>query len=552
MTLADHSYWIYTYDRLGQVVSGKRYWQDGTPVAGQQFEYGFDDIGNRKTTATGGDAGGAGLRPASYGANLLNQYTNRTVPGTVDILGVANPTAGVTVNGNTAYRKGDYFWHPLSVNNTSAAQYPGVTTISQYGAKATNAGKVFLAKTPETFIYDADGNLRQDGRWDYTWDGENRLVAMQTRSAALGSGVPEQRLEFTYDPQSRRLSKTVSNRVSGAWNLVSAHRFLYDGWNLLAIFDPQSSILQSFTWGLDLSGTLQGAGGVGGLLWVNDAATLNNQPSTHAACYDGNGNVTALVGFSDASVSARYEYGPFGEPLRQTGPLAEASPFRFSTKFTDAETGLLYYGYRYYLPSLGRWLSRDPLLDEASLRKYLSEKRFSKPFELRSELTKLPGYVFAFNGPTHQVDTDGRISMAVWVTIGVGAAGTIWALLCADTMLDRINQANTAVAAVAAGWTAGYSTTAEGTPMDALQHCIGTCMAIQRPGCCPRFLIRSQRARADRNEPGDLANNAVGFAMTGDCRAGCVAALAAGGLTCGGTTPTDPTFPCPAPPPATP
>jgi YD repeat-containing protein len=113
MTLADGSYWIYTYDRLGQVVSGKRYWQDGTPVAGQQFEYGFDDIGNRKTAATGGDASGTGLRVASYGANLLNQYTNRTVPGTVDILGVANPTAAVTANGNTAYRKGDYFWQAL-------------------------------------------------------------------------------------------------------------------------------------------------------------------------------------------------------------------------------------------------------------------------------------------------------------------------------------------------------------------------------------------------------------------------------------------------------
>jgi RHS repeat-associated protein len=361
MTLADGSYWIYTYDRLGQVVSGKRYWQDGTPVAGQQFEYGFDDIGNRKTAATGGDATGAGLRAASYGANLLNQYTNRTVPGTVDILGVANPTAAVTVNGNTAYRKGDYFWQALSVGNSNAAQYPLVTTISQYGAKATNTGNVYLPQTPEAFTHDADGNLTQDGRWDYTWDGENRLIAMQTRSAVLASGVPEQRLEFAYDPQSRRISKTVSNLASGNWNLASAHRFLYDGWNLLAILNPQSSIVQSFAWGLDLSGSLQGAGGVGGLLWVSDASTISGQPSTHAACYDGNGNVVALISFTDASLSARYEYGPFGEPIRQTGAMAEANPFCFSTKFTDNESGHLYYGYRYYVPYVGRWLSRDPI-----------------------------------------------------------------------------------------------------------------------------------------------------------------------------------------------
>lgn len=42
-TLADGSYWVYTYDALGQVTSGKRYWNDGTPVASQQFEYTFDD-----------------------------------------------------------------------------------------------------------------------------------------------------------------------------------------------------------------------------------------------------------------------------------------------------------------------------------------------------------------------------------------------------------------------------------------------------------------------------------------------------------------------------
>ena len=56
-THADGSYWIYQYDTLGQVTSGKRFWPDGTPVAGQQFEYGFDDIGNRQTAAHGGNAG---------------------------------------------------------------------------------------------------------------------------------------------------------------------------------------------------------------------------------------------------------------------------------------------------------------------------------------------------------------------------------------------------------------------------------------------------------------------------------------------------------------
>lgn len=39
VNLPDGSFWLYEYDSLGQVKSGKRYWSDWTPVAGQQFEY---------------------------------------------------------------------------------------------------------------------------------------------------------------------------------------------------------------------------------------------------------------------------------------------------------------------------------------------------------------------------------------------------------------------------------------------------------------------------------------------------------------------------------
>src|SRR5665811_506620 len=55
-----------------------------------------------------------------------------------------------------------------------------------------------------------------------------------------------------------------------------------------------------------------------------------------------------------------YAYGPFGEVIRGTGPMAKANPFRFSTKYQDDETDLLYYGVRYYTASSGRWLSGDP------------------------------------------------------------------------------------------------------------------------------------------------------------------------------------------------
>gem|GEM_PF-3826708 len=77
--------------------------------------------------------------------------------------------------------------------------------------------------------------------------------------------------------------------------------------------------------------------------------------------HDGNGNVMALYDSSTGSAVATYEYSPFGELLRADGAYAKENPFRFSSKFTDDDTGLVYYGYRYYSPSLGRFINRDPI-----------------------------------------------------------------------------------------------------------------------------------------------------------------------------------------------
>ena len=74
LTESDSSSWLYQYDTLGQVIAGSKYWPDGTPVAVQQFEYGFDDIDNRKVSRRGGGGNGWNLRESLYSANLLNQY----------------------------------------------------------------------------------------------------------------------------------------------------------------------------------------------------------------------------------------------------------------------------------------------------------------------------------------------------------------------------------------------------------------------------------------------------------------------------------------------
>jgi RHS repeat-associated protein len=351
--LADGGYWLYDYDSLGQVRAGRKYWADGTPVAGQQFEYAFDDIGNRTSTKAGGNQNGAGLRLANYSANTLNQYTSRDIPGAIDIMGLGFATNAVTVNSQAAYRKGEYFRAevPISNNATSVWQSVAVAATNQ----SSSSGNVYVPKNPELFYYDADGNLTNDGRWTYTWDAENRLVKLAPNTSV----GPRSSLKFEYDWQGRRIHKQVWANTT--WNGTPANdvKFLYDGWNLVAELNAtNNAVIRSFMWGLDLSGSIQGAGGVGGMLEVTYTGALT---TNCFVAFDGNGNVAGLVNAGDGTLLAQYEYGPFGEVIRATGPMAKANPFRFSTKYQDDETDLLYYGYRYYSASTGRWLSRDPI-----------------------------------------------------------------------------------------------------------------------------------------------------------------------------------------------
>jgi RHS repeat-associated protein len=86
--------------------------------------------------------------------------------------------------------------------------------------------------------------------------------------------------------------------------------------------------------------------------------------------FDGNGNILGLVNTATGTLDASYEYDPFGATIKSVGPAATTQPFGFSTKYTDTETSLCYYGFRYYCPATGRWLSRDPIEESGASNLY--------------------------------------------------------------------------------------------------------------------------------------------------------------------------------------
>jgi RHS repeat-associated protein len=191
-----------------------------------------------------------------------------------------------------------------------------------------------------------------------------------TSSLPSGQGYTRLELNFKYDYLGRRVEKEVENLDGPTPNFT--HRCVYDGWNLVAEYGYASStlsLIRSYTWGLDITGaSMRTAGGVGALLQIAD----HPSGKTYLPAYDGNGNIAALLNASTGSVAAAYEYSPFGEPLRtQTSDQSVAdNPFRFSTRYTDVETGLVYYGHRYYDAKNGRFINRDPIEESGGLNLY--------------------------------------------------------------------------------------------------------------------------------------------------------------------------------------
>lgn len=312
------------------------------------YAYRYDAIGRRTDRVQSGSA----FAQASLDAFEYN--TRSEVIGSDRYLGI-DPTD--TSNPVVA----DVFAYDFDpIGNRLSASIAGVSE-----SYTTNELNQYTSAGPKTLAHDADGNLISDGNRNFTWTAENRLKTVEP--VLLLSGA--EKIEFEYDYLGRRIQKTVSEWNGSFYAVTSDEKFLYDGWNLVAVYDAANSntLAKTHTWGLDLSQSLQGAGGVGGLLGVEELS------GTHTGVYhfafDANGNVTEALDAS-GSIAAHYEYSPFGEIIRSSGAYADANSFRFSTKYWDEEIEFYYYGYRHYDPATGRWLNRDPLQEEGGINLY--------------------------------------------------------------------------------------------------------------------------------------------------------------------------------------
>jgi RHS repeat-associated protein len=130
---------------------------------------------------------------------------------------------------------------------------------------------------------------------------------------------------------------------------------------LRARSNRQTNGTWTYTRGLDVSGTLQGAGGIGGML-ARSHGYSGGSWSTHNFYHaDGMGNITFMVdnNSQNPAMAAKYKYDPYGRTISSTGPLAAANLYRFSSKEINLTSGTYYFGYRFYNPAIQRWMNRE-------------------------------------------------------------------------------------------------------------------------------------------------------------------------------------------------
>ncbi len=424
----DGSYIDYTYDALGQLKTAYGKEAGGTrDRLHEQFTYDYDLAGNvthRTKNALG----------TTFTPNNLNELSSASRSGTLTVAGAVNSAVtatSVTVNSLPAELYGDQTFARAGFtlndgNNT-------FSTVAQGSGQSTANNLTVYAPQTVTFQYDASGNLTNDGWRGFFYDEENQLTKV-----TIGTGW---KTEFVYDGLGRKRVTRDCLWLFNHW-MTNETRYVYDGYCVLQERNGSNQPKATYTRGLDLSGSLAGAGGIGGLL----ARTANSQlPSASAHAYyfaDANGNVTALVN-NNLQAVAQYLYDPYGGLIGLRGTLASANLYRFSSKEYHPYTMLYNFGFRHYEPNLHRWTSADPLGEAggATLYQFVGNDPISTvdPFGLEA------GYVYdggRMHSPLDNPEAGKKMEVVLNKVVIPTVDAAFWIMDKVDEGIDKLRKSD--------------------------------------------------------------------------------------------------------------
>ncbi len=363
--------------------------------ASQVFSFSHDGLSRR--SAMTGPLG----RSVGYTYNAVSRLTALTDQASAGNIAFAYTHDAVGNILSKSDNSGNHVYQYDSLYRLTAATHPGGQVAEAYAydsmgnrlsshrsaTYAHDAANRLNADTAFDYAYDNNGNmirktLRAGGNvTTYSYDSENRLTSVQAGTGTVYS--------YRYDGFGRRISKLVAG--------TSTSQYIYDGLAIATEYSGVGALVAAYTNGENIDELLSiRRGGISAFAQKDHLGTV-------------------LRVFSAASVLHSIQLDSFGVEIGSTG--SSQSPYGFTGREVDPESGLLYYRARYYDPAIGRFLSEDPIRFRGGRNFYSYARnnpgRFIDPLGLYTEYNSTTGQY------THVDPATG-----VRTPLGTGYAGT--------------------------------------------------------------------------------------------------------------------------------
>lgn len=339
----------------------------GTPnqlILSERYEY--DKTGNR--TKIKHEGPGGRVTETNYVYDPINQLLKESLP-----------------NGTVKDYTYDGFGNRTSVKVTeNGKETKSVTATFNEGNQLVKFGN-------ESLTYDANGNRTSDGKYTYTWNESDQLVAVTKK------GESQPFVTYKYDDDNRRIEKNVKGAIT---------RYFYDGDSINPLYetDGNGNVLRQYVYSID---------GV--------RLAMKAQGQTLFYHYSPRGDVVAMTD-SNGQVVANYEYDAWGNVLKSdTKGIAADNPFGYAGYMYDKEIGMYYLIARYYHPEHGVFISVDP-----------------DPGDEDDPLTQ-NAYTYAHNNPIMKIDADGHHPLIVAAIYGYRAYKAYKTYKKVKKVVKRIN-----------------------------------------------------------------------------------------------------------------
>lgn len=246
-----------------------------------------------------------------------------------------------------------------------------------------NALGQLILQGDKRYTYDLNGNLisisDSEKTISFEYDALNRMINTTKDN--------DQRITYLYDSFNRRLSSTnlLWSAALSKWEAQETKLFLYDDKNEIGATDKFGIINQLRILGV----------GLGAEIGAAIALELDNV--TYAPIHDHRGSVCCLIDIETGTPIEWSRYSAFGsEKAYSAHTRGTGNPWKFSSKRVDTDTGLIFFGQRYYNPEIGRWMTKDPLGTPESINRY----------------------AYNLNDPINRIDPQGLYSLSdIWNTV---------------------------------------------------------------------------------------------------------------------------------------